>query len=105
MHRKFAFGSQHESSDSAKKLSPGPRLNKVLIPIGSFDSKPLSPGKRDARSPAYGLWIQEYPTNEYADFGNNPRIIVGPEVMQIEWSAEGGGSLVARAIDLLSSGG
>lgn len=102
MHHKFAFSSQYESSDSSKKLlSPVPRLNQVLITIHRFDSKLLSPRKRDARSPDYGLAIQKYLTTEYADFGIDTRNIVGLKSIESEWSSEGSDAQVNRAIDLL----
>jgi Flp pilus assembly protein TadD len=81
-----------------------PRPNKALIPIDSFDSNLLPPGKRDPLSPDYGLWIQEHLTKEFADFAINSRIIVGPEFIEVEWSSEGGENLVDRAVKLLSNG-
>lgn len=81
-----------------------PRPNKALIPIDSFDSNLLPPGKRDPSLPDYGLWIQEYLTEEYADFGISTRIIVGPELIEVEWSSEGGENLAERAVKLLNSG-
>jgi tetratricopeptide (TPR) repeat protein len=88
----------------SKKMPSDPRPNKVLIPIDSFDSNLLTPGKRDPRSPDYGLWIQEHLTKEFADFGIDTRIIVGPELIEVEWSSEGGENLVDRAVKLLSNG-
>ncbi len=81
-----------------------PRPNKALIPIDSFDSNLLPPGKRDTSLPDYGLWIQEYLTEEYADFGISTRIIVGPELIEVEWSSEGGENLAERAVKLLNNG-
>jgi Flp pilus assembly protein TadD len=88
----------------SKKMPSDPRPNKALIPIDSFDSNLLPSGKQDPLSPNYGLWIQEHLTKEFADFGIHTRIIVGPELIEVEWSSEGGEDLVARAIKLLNSG-
>ncbi len=81
-----------------------PLPNKVLIPIDSFDSNLLPPGKRDPLSPDYGLWIKEYLTKEFADFGINTEITAGPELIEFEWSSEGGVTLVGCALKLLNNG-
>ena len=47
---------------------------------------------------------QEYLTEEYADFGISTRIIVGPKLIEVEWSSEGGENLAERAVKLLNSG-
>ena len=90
--------------EKSKKMRSDPRPNKVLIPIGSFDSNLLPTGKRNPLSPDYGLWIQDHLTTEFADFGINTRIIVGPELIEVEWSSVGGENLVERAIKMLNSG-
>jgi tetratricopeptide (TPR) repeat protein len=81
-----------------------PRPNKVMIPIDSFDSNLLPPGKRDPRSPDYGLWIKEYLTKEFADFGIDTQITAGHELIEFEWSSEGDETLADRAVKLLNNG-
>jgi tetratricopeptide (TPR) repeat protein len=81
-----------------------PRPNKALIPIDSFDENLLPPGKRNSSSPDYGLWIQEHLTKEFADFGIPTRIIVGPEMIEVEWASERDEILAERAVKLLNNG-
>ena len=81
-----------------------PRPNKVLIPIDRFDSNLLPSGKRDPLSPDYGLWIKEYLTKEFADFGIDTQITAGHELIEFEWSSEGDETLADRAVKLLNNG-
>jgi len=85
-------------------LPSDPLPNKVSIPLDSFDSNLLPSGKRDPLSPYYGLWIKEYLTEEFADFGINTQVTAGPELIEFEWSSEGGVNLVGRALKLLNNG-
>jgi tetratricopeptide (TPR) repeat protein len=88
----------------SKKMPSDPRPNKALIPIDSFDSNLLPPGKRDPLSPDYGLWIKEYLTKEFADFGIDTQITAGHELIEFEWSSEGDETLADRAVKLLNNG-
>lgn len=81
-----------------------PLLNKFVMPVSSYDITLLPPDKRDPNSPDFAIAISKQLTEELSAFGAKARIIVGPELIEIEWDPTSRIDIVGAAVKLLQSG-
>lgn len=55
------------------------------MPLSSFDPPLLPDGRRVPSSPEFAIAINEYLTEKPQRLGGEARIVVGPEVIEVDW--------------------
>lgn len=78
-------------------------MSKVVIPLSSFDESLLPAGSPARDSDDFPIAVSDYLTKNLSGIGGKVRIVVGPELIEIDWEPSEY-DLVESCVDLLKQG-